>query len=169
MSRVIDAFGRIPPNAHHRVRCDEDRFDALAGFTKRAGVDQVGLYDFRAQRPEVGKNFRSARGRPDSVTCGQQFPGSMAAEVPARTDNDDHRVAFREAAQCPVGAMIPARLQSEQARYPGTFRSSSSSHTFALPSDGARQSPRGDRLPPDSTFGPFGSAERLYWLISKNR
>ena len=53
--------------------------------------------------------------------------------------------------------------------YVGTLRSSSSSQTFALPSDGARQSPRGDRFPPDTTLGPLGSAERLYWLISKKR
>ena len=25
----------------------------------------------------------------------------------------------------------------------------------------ARQSPRGERLPPEVTFGPFGSADRL--------
>src|SRR5688500_10353887 len=53
--------------------------------------------------------------------------------------------------------------------WPGTLRSSSSSHTRALPSEGARQSPRGERLPPDITLGPLGSAERLYWLISKKR
>ena len=38
-----------------------------------------------------------------------------------------------------------------------------------MPSDGARQSPRGDRLPPPDTFGPFGMAERLNWLKPKNR
>lgn len=43
----------------------------------------------------------------------------------------------------------------------GTFRSNSSNHTVALASDGARQSPRGDRLPPDITFGPLGNADRL--------
>src|SRR5688500_3419114 len=61
--------------------------------------------------------------------------------------------------------MLHTRLSAAQ---PGTFRSSSSSQTFALPSDGARQSPRGERLPPETTFGPFGIAERLYWLIWKN-
>ena len=30
-------------------------------------------------------------------------------------------------------------------------------------SDGARQSPRGERDPPFDTFGPFGIAERLNW------
>ena len=51
----------------------------------------------------------------------------------------------------------------------GTFLSSSSSQTVACASDGARQSPRGDREPPDEIFGPFGRAERLNWLCSKNR
>ena len=55
-------------------------------------------------------------------------------------------------------------------RYPpethasGTLRSSSSSQIRALPSEGARQSPRGDSEPPAATFGPFGIAERLNWL-----
>jgi len=51
----------------------------------------------------------------------------------------------------------------------GTPASSSSSHTLALASDGARQSPRGDSEPPDEIFGPLGSAERLNWLSSKKR
>ena len=29
-------------------------------------------------------------------------------------------------------------------------------------------SPRGERDPPDPTFGPLGIAERLNWLIWKN-
>ena len=59
------------------------------------------------------------------------------------------------------------RIRQYQAA--GTFRSSSSSHTTAFPSDGARQSPRGDNAPPAETLGPFGSAERLNWLKAKNR
>ena len=51
----------------------------------------------------------------------------------------------------------------------GTFRSSSASHAAALPSDGARQSPRGDSDPPAETFGPFGIALRLNWLKAKKR
>src|SRR6266566_3186347 len=51
----------------------------------------------------------------------------------------------------------------------GTFARSSSIHTRALPSDGARQSLRGDRHPPEEIFGPFGNADRLNWLIAKNR
>ena len=39
----------------------------------------------------------------------------------------------------------------------------------ALLSDGARQSPRGDREPPVTTLGPFGTAERLNWLVWKKR
>src|SRR5205085_11996590 len=51
----------------------------------------------------------------------------------------------------------------------GTLRSNSSSQTAACASDGARQSPRGDKEPPEEIFGPFGNAERLNWLCSKNR
>jgi hypothetical protein len=43
----------------------------------------------------------------------------------------------------------------------GTFAASSSSHTAALASEGARQSLRGDSEPPEEIFGPLGSAERL--------
>jgi hypothetical protein len=46
-------------------------------------------------------------------------------------------------------------------RVSGTLAFNSSSQTRALPSEGARQSPRGDSDPPDDIFGPFGSAERL--------
>ncbi len=53
---------------------------------------------------------------------------------------------------------------SETAQPSGTFCSISSSQIRADMSDGARQSPRGDRAPPADTFGPFGSADRLNWL-----
>ncbi len=46
--------------------------------------------------------------------------------------------------------------------------STSSSQALALASEGIRQSPRGDMVPPALTFGPFGSADRLNWL-AKNR
>jgi len=36
-------------------------------------------------------------------------------------------------------------------------------------SDGARQSPRGDSEPPEETWGPFGMAGRVNWLVAKNR
>jgi len=39
----------------------------------------------------------------------------------------------------------------------------------ALPSEGARQSPRGDRDPPVTTLGPLGRADRLNWLVWKKR
>lgn len=53
-----------------------------------------------------------------------------------------------------------------QARYrpaqdSGTPSFSSANQTAADESDGARQSPRGDNAPPATTFGPFGSADRL--------
>src|SRR6185312_8046167 len=51
----------------------------------------------------------------------------------------------------------------------GTFAASSASQAAALPSDGARQSPRGLSDPPELIFGPFGTAERLNWLNAKNR
>src|SRR5436305_8093571 len=51
----------------------------------------------------------------------------------------------------------------------GTDAFSSASQTSGLPSEGARQSPRGDREPPDEIFGPLGNADRLNWLSSKKR
>ena len=45
----------------------------------------------------------------------------------------------------------------------------SASHTAALPSDGARQSPRGLSDPPCDTLGPLGIADRLNWANPKNR
>ena len=41
--------------------------------------------------------------------------------------------------------------------------------TLAVESDGARQSPLGESEPPDEILGPFGIAERLNWLMVKNR
>src|SRR3954471_19603168 len=49
------------------------------------------------------------------------------------------------------------------------FSSSSPSQTTASESLGARQSPRGDSEPPEPTFGPFGTQERLNWLVLKKR
>jgi len=73
-------------------------------------------------------------------------------------------VAEREATfQALVAKLDPPHSLS------GTSASSSSSHTLALASDGARQSPRGDSEPPDEILGPLGSAERLNWLSSKKR
>src|SRR6266550_5578838 len=51
----------------------------------------------------------------------------------------------------------------------GTFSRNSASQTSASESLGARQSPRGESEPPDPTFGPFGIADRLNWLLLKNR
>src|ERR1700761_1282256 len=73
-----------------------------------------------------------------------------------------------------VPAIRPARTRREKCsieeRYcTGTFCSSSASQMAALPSDGARQSPRGERDPPAETLGPFGIALRLNWLKAKNR
>src|SRR6185369_8709639 len=45
---------------------------------------------------------------------------------------------------------------------------SSASQASGTASEGMRQSPRGERLPPGDTLGPLGMAERLYWL-AKNR
>src|SRR6476469_3374153 len=58
----------------------------------------------------------------------------------------------------------PPSLVLRSPQVSGTSRASASSHVRADMSDGARQSPRGDRDPPAETFGPFGSAERLNWL-----
>ena len=54
-------------------------------------------------------------------------------------------------------------------RQSGTLARSSSSHTTADESLGARQSPRGDSEPPEPTFGAFGIAERLNCEVWKNR
>src|SRR4051812_37578467 len=51
----------------------------------------------------------------------------------------------------------------------GTPRSNSVSHAAAVESLGARQSDLGDSDPPDPTFGPFGIALRLNWLVWKKR
>src|SRR6185437_9842147 len=67
------------------------------------------------------------------------------------------------------GSQKGQRKAPNWAYTPGTFRSNSSSQTRALPSDGARQSPRGESEPPAATFGPLGIAERLNWLKAKNR
>jgi hypothetical protein len=53
--------------------------------------------------------------------------------------------------------------------YSGTFNRNSSSQALALPSENARQSPRGESEPLAETFGPFGMAERLNRLKPKTR
>src|SRR3954470_14915787 len=52
--------------------------------------------------------------------------------------------------------------------FQGTFLSSVS-QASALPSEGARQSPRGESDPPEPTFGALGMALLLYWLVWKKR
>src|SRR5688572_24714443 len=42
-------------------------------------------------------------------------------------------------------------------------------HTSAFPSEGARQSPRGESEPPEPTLGELGTALRLNWLVWKKR
>ena len=80
-------------------------------------------------------------------------------------------VGLRESCSCAVasaaapGLTLPQRAQSSS----GTRSRSSASQVVAEPSLGARQSPRGDSDPPDPTFGAFGIAERLNWLVWKNR
>src|SRR5213594_4002711 len=66
-----------------------------------------------------------------------------------------------------LGASTPRAVRdlSIQARAPAK----SASHGAAPLSEGARQSLRGERDPPEPTFGAFGSAERLNWLKRKNR
>src|ERR1051325_9456424 len=50
---------------------------------------------------------------------------------------------------------------------PGTCSLSSVNHTSASEAPGPPQSPGGEDDPPEPTFGPFGTAERLNWLILK--
>src|SRR6188472_2438536 len=61
------------------------------------------------------------------------------------------------------------RLGIESSYLVGTDAFSSASQTSGLPSEGARQSPRGDSDPPDDILGPLGNAERLNWLLKKRR
>src|SRR6478672_1269329 len=85
----------------------------------------------------------------------------------ARTGGASRRTQDRDAAlrldSCPAAPLCPSYSLS------GTPASSSSSQTFAVASEGARQSPRGDNDPPDEIFGALGKAERLNWLSSKKR
>src|SRR5579864_400784 len=72
---------------------------------------------------------------------------------------------FRKSGSAPIISLSKRRGYSLS----GTPASSSSSHTVAWASEGARQSPRGDKEPPDEIFGPLGRAERLNWLNWKKR
>ena len=63
--------------------------------------------------------------------------------------------------RAPINAGVADTRNDCFAQLNGTFCASSASQTSALPSDGARQSPRGDSEPPEEIFGPFGSADRL--------
>ena len=102
-----------------------------------------------ARNAEIRSRRRAPRGA--TMACGTLEEFTFA-------------VAEREATfQALVAKLDPPHSLS------GTPASSSSSHTLALASDGARQSPRGDSEPPDEIFGPLGSAERLNWLSSKKR
>jgi hypothetical protein len=65
------------------------------------------------------------------------------------------------------GARVARRVALRGAT--GTLARNSSSHTVAGESLGARQSLRGESEPPEPTLGPFGIAERLNWLVWKNR
>ena len=66
---------------------------------------------------------------------------------------------------CCTVFLISSGIGSSSLRDPvyfsGTCWASSANHTSGLPSEGARQSPRGDSEPPDEILGPLGSAERL--------
>ncbi len=51
----------------------------------------------------------------------------------------------------------------------GNTRSSSASQTAAGAIGRCAPSPRGESEPPEEIFGPLGTAERLNWLVRKNR
>ncbi len=65
------------------------------------------------------------------------------------------------------GFESPPRL-SQPPPQSGTF-SRSFNQTTDSESLGARQSPRGDREPPEPTLGALGMHERLNWLVRKKR
>ena len=88
---------------------------------------------------------------------------SPSAEQLARLRPERRRLT----AASPPGAR--AHRARRRAAQSGTLRRSSSSHTVARASLGARQSPRGESEPPEPTLGAFGIAERLNWLVWKKR
>ena len=151
------------------VKVDVGRFDKNLDFAKLYGEPiKKGIPSVVVVTPANEVVYQTKAGE----LADARSMGPTASTASSRT-----RPTSRSAPDRRSGATgATARVHSERpaghhasSSSSGTLRPSSSSQMRALPSDGARQSPRGDRLPPDTTFGPFGIAERLNWLISKKR
>src|SRR5262249_33902224 len=90
----------------------------------------------------------------------------------ARPDRHNHKPAppfCLRAGDAGVQRIVVEPTRPTHTHQTETLSRSSFGHSSASESLGARQSPRGEREPPDPTFGPFGIAERLNWLILKKR
>src|SRR4051812_27238896 len=149
--------GRRPRAAYQRG-CDRGAFAEYA----------LGCA-LRPRPPDGAARFpRTPRAR-DPGARGRRAPLRAAAghaggrRNPSRHPHDPRVPRLAGAEGLPRGG---ARALS---RYFAGTSSSALSQTSALPSEGARQSPRGESEPPEPTFGAFGMALRLYWLIWKKR
>src|SRR5258708_956832 len=113
------------------------------------------------------RSTTSARSRPAGNTAAAAGPEAPRASRWRRSRRPHWRRAGfdREERQecCKKGA---SRHDPDYPPLAGTF-ASSASQASALPSDGARQSPRGESEPPEPTFGALGATLRLNWLRKK--
>lgn len=144
VARVADVTDGMPVLADGR-QLDVSNVIWCTGFRTDFGWIDAPAFD------EAGR-FRQWRGVVESVpglyTLGQDRMYSLASDNLPGTVRDAAYLAKR----------IAAGLHGASS---GSAASNSASHTAALPSEGARQSPRGDSDPAGETFGPFGIAERL--------
>ena len=104
------------------------------------------------------------RGR--SRCCSPARPKHLVA-TPRRVGTLLHSIGMGRVVQ---NASRASRSWSDQgSQAGGTSRAISSSQRRGPTSEGIRQSPRGDREPPGTTFGPFGRVLRLNWFVVKRR
>ncbi len=115
----------------------------------------------------TGRTTRSARS-PAALGVGQGALGQESlrqagAQEPGTTGDHDSHLLRPSGLLRPYATNALPSPAAVEPHFVGTFFSMSANHTAALPSEGARQSPRGLREPPSDTFGPFGIADRLNW------
>jgi len=112
------------------------------------------------------KRLRACEPWSEGMTCNAAASKSVAGRDAAcrRSRRGVSSMSIHGHSARALGASWEALIQ-----FDGVLARNSSSHSRALPSDGARQSPRGDNDPPAVTFGPLGEAERLNWLTVKKR
>src|SRR5205085_2613819 len=147
-----------------------DRVNRTGGRTQwifdheREGICLQHLFSFQS----IARDVRLGERNFEIVT---KLPGKITFSL------DSHRFSgwaekgdFRiQQFVFPRPVCLPPRALGFRLFWLGTFSRNSVSHTSASESLGARQSPRGESEPPDPIFGPFGMAERLNWLVLKNR